>query len=412
MAEHDPLVLTYVHLAKMPRASEALHTLKKIASLVKPIMRARGWKVRELAEFYPQQQNLLGLNVDRGRKICLRLRYPGDQTQFMPLESVLDTMLHELCHIVHGPHNSEFHALWDRLRDEQQGLMMKGYTGEGFLSEGRRLGGARLPPHEARRLAREAAEKRRRQPSGTGPGVRLGGGSAPRPGQDMRRAMADAAERRKKTLEGCATGNLSEGQMRDVADTATRNGFRTQAEEDEANEVAIAQAMWELAQEEGNPRQVSAATSTTASSSSGRRDDDAVDPPPSQGEGSKVGDSWACRVCTLHNPISFLCCEVCGAERGANEMPLPISAPTGPSSAAPTTRKRASEVIDLTSSPPRQGPREAKRGQAGDTSRAVSRTEVPPAPVQPVWQCSFCGKLMERKWWTCSICGRMKDSSR
>jgi hypothetical protein len=34
--------------------------LKRIASLVKPIMRARGWKVRELAEFYPQQQNLLG----------------------------------------------------------------------------------------------------------------------------------------------------------------------------------------------------------------------------------------------------------------------------------------------------------------------------------------------------------------
>lgn len=60
MAEHDPLVFSYVHLAKMPRASEALHTLKKVASLVKPIMRARGWKVRELAEFYPQQQNLLG----------------------------------------------------------------------------------------------------------------------------------------------------------------------------------------------------------------------------------------------------------------------------------------------------------------------------------------------------------------
>ena len=61
MAEYDPLVLSYVHLAHMPRAADALHTLKKVASLVKPIMRARGWKVRELAEFYPHQENLLGI---------------------------------------------------------------------------------------------------------------------------------------------------------------------------------------------------------------------------------------------------------------------------------------------------------------------------------------------------------------
>ena len=60
MTDHDALVHSYVHLAEFPRASEALHTLKKVASLVKPIMRSRGWKVKELAEFYPDQQNLLG----------------------------------------------------------------------------------------------------------------------------------------------------------------------------------------------------------------------------------------------------------------------------------------------------------------------------------------------------------------
>lgn len=57
----ESLVGTYVHLAKEARANEALHTLKKVASLVKPIMRARGWKVRQLAEFYPDQTNLLGM---------------------------------------------------------------------------------------------------------------------------------------------------------------------------------------------------------------------------------------------------------------------------------------------------------------------------------------------------------------
>jgi hypothetical protein len=63
MSELDPLVFSFSHLADFPRAKDALHALKKIASLVKPIMRARGWKVRQLTEFYPEQQNLLGMAI-------------------------------------------------------------------------------------------------------------------------------------------------------------------------------------------------------------------------------------------------------------------------------------------------------------------------------------------------------------
>ncbi|RFU72223.1 hypothetical protein TARUN_10039 [Trichoderma arundinaceum] len=240
MPEHDPLVLSYSHLAQFRRADEALTILKKVASLVKPIMRNRGWRVNELAEFYPSQQNLLGLN---------------DQNQFLPTESIVDTMLHELCHIVHGPHDAKFHALWDQLRDEWQGLLFKGYTGEGFLSDGRRLGGRQtLPPHEVQRLARAAAEKRKAHQQLThGSGQRLGGGDMPRqprPGRNLRQAAAAAAEKRNKALEGCATEKLSENEIRNIADTASKNGFRTQAEEDEANDLAIAQALWEMAQED------------------------------------------------------------------------------------------------------------------------------------------------------------------
>jgi len=60
MPEIDPLVLSYSHLSDFPRAKDALFTLQKVASLVKPLMRARGWKVGQLAEFYPDQANLLG----------------------------------------------------------------------------------------------------------------------------------------------------------------------------------------------------------------------------------------------------------------------------------------------------------------------------------------------------------------
>jgi hypothetical protein len=60
MPEHDALISEYSHLKQFPREKDALHALQKIASLVKPIMRARGWTVGTLAEFYPDSHNLLG----------------------------------------------------------------------------------------------------------------------------------------------------------------------------------------------------------------------------------------------------------------------------------------------------------------------------------------------------------------
>lgn len=95
MREIEPLISEYRHEKNRPRESEALLILRKVASMVKPIMRQRAWRVGALCEFYPKQSNLLGLNVNHGQKICLRLRSPADQRQFLPFEQVVDTMLHE-----------------------------------------------------------------------------------------------------------------------------------------------------------------------------------------------------------------------------------------------------------------------------------------------------------------------------
>ena len=95
MRETEPLITEFSHERSRPREAEALLKLRKIASLVKPIMRHRGWTVGVLREFYPEQRNLLGLNVNKGQSICLRLRYPSDERQFLPFEDVVDTMLHE-----------------------------------------------------------------------------------------------------------------------------------------------------------------------------------------------------------------------------------------------------------------------------------------------------------------------------
>ena len=95
VSEHDPLIAEYQHEKSRSREAEALLMLRKIASLVKPIMRQRGWKVGVLTEFYPEERNLLGLNINKGERICLRLRHAADERQFMPFEQVTDTMLHE-----------------------------------------------------------------------------------------------------------------------------------------------------------------------------------------------------------------------------------------------------------------------------------------------------------------------------
>jgi len=56
----DVWVQSFEHLKGKPNADRALETLKKIASFVKPIMRKHGWVLPVLAEFYPENPNLLG----------------------------------------------------------------------------------------------------------------------------------------------------------------------------------------------------------------------------------------------------------------------------------------------------------------------------------------------------------------
>ena len=56
----DVYVKSFTHLKDRHRADDALKLLQRIASLVKPIMRKRGWILPTLAEFFPDNPNLLG----------------------------------------------------------------------------------------------------------------------------------------------------------------------------------------------------------------------------------------------------------------------------------------------------------------------------------------------------------------
>ncbi|KAI9796863.1 MAG: hypothetical protein M1833_005912 [Piccolia ochrophora] len=384
MREIDPLVSAFSHLKTKPREAEALKSLQKIASLVKPVMRQRGWRVGTLREFYPEERNLLGVNWNRGQEICLRLRYPSDERQFLPMEQVVDTMLHELSHIVHDAHDAKFHGLWQQLRDEHEELTRKGYTGEGFLSKGQKLGGKRIPMDEARRRARASAEKRRVVSAGSGQKL---GGKPVRRGADMRKVIADATQRRLTVTQGCASGSKD---SKAVVDQASKNGFRTQAEEDDANERAIMEAYIELIQQEEREKwgdSYSPASAENPSGSAGEKEHsaqatmqfvDAEDDPQQGRLGSSVvaataaprssSDSsveditkpskrmrpekhlpdqrmWPCPICTLENPKDFLCCGACGTERASENSEDPDEPMS--STASPRTNSRQRAMVDM-----------------------------------------------------------------
>jgi hypothetical protein len=56
----DVYIKSFTHLKDRHRADDALKLLQRIASLVKPIMRKRGWILPVLAEFFPDNPNLVG----------------------------------------------------------------------------------------------------------------------------------------------------------------------------------------------------------------------------------------------------------------------------------------------------------------------------------------------------------------
>ncbi|KAM3429112.1 hypothetical protein NHJ13734_008311 [Beauveria thailandica] len=299
MPERDQLIGSYVHLARLPRADEALRMLKLIISAVKPIMRNHRWHVGELAEFYPDEDNLLGLNVNHGRQIFLRLRYHDDKTRLARFDQVLDTMLHELCHNDIGPHNAAFHALWDKLRDEHMTLTLGDSIGASLVSSGDgRLGGSELSPEVVAAGCERGLVLPGRRGAVGGRGGHLHGGSRTALTLEARRAQAERAGRRRRALEGCGANGLNEAQIRNIWETVRRNGFRTTAGE------AIALALEDLMGEGRKPtrrrrRPNEDAAATRSGSGSGS-------------ESGRRGVEWTCPVCTLINPTTQLYCDVCG----------------------------------------------------------------------------------------------------
>ena len=170
----------------------------------------------------------------------IRLREPEDSSSFLPWESILGTMLHELCHIAIGAHSADFYKLLDELWTEIEssntnlwsGSNKTSAVGPSYSFDGayRKLGsGSSAPSKDLKRLAAEAALKRQAfnavscSSSGSG-GYRLGG--APLPSSSSSSSSSDwknqaiaAAERRRLDDVACdsdANATLPQKSQNDV----------------------------------------------------------------------------------------------------------------------------------------------------------------------------------------------------
>lgn len=371
------------------------------------------------------------------------------------MEQITDTLLHELSHIIWGPHDHNFHNLWNELREEHQSLLAKGYTGEGFLSQGRTLGGKRIPLDEMRRQARIAAEKRKATTNANAGGNRLGGHQISR-GVDMRKVIADAATRRTSITEGCASGSTAAGRL---VNQQARTGFRTKAEEDDANDLAIAQALQELMEEE----EMMKLEELCAPNGGGGLAWDPINglqfdiDPPSSRVTQKPTPSRSLSSNINGRPLSRLVAE--DAVRRPTSLPSSrrpssrlISAdeeafrnrslpPTQPQSSPKSlvvpahpdqwacpqcTLHNPLDFLSCAACGLEQPPQPIPHNQRfGSSHHPASLPKPPPAvslrgegatPFEPArgrigWNCLNCGTFMENQWWTCSLCGTMKNAS-
>jgi len=297
----ETFVQSFAHLKDMPKADRALPMLQRVASLVKPIMRKHGWVLPTLAEFFPDSPNLLGLNVNGGEKILLRLRPAWTPDTFLEEDGVVRTMLHELTHNVHGPHDEKFYKFLAGLEDEYDALQRSGYAGEGFFSPGQRLGvgvSHDLPPHLARVRALEAAERRRKTEALTQGGGKLGGRSSALEKLNPRELAARAAERRKRDEVVCGSGSLALREAAKAAKTSVVDKVMIDLTNDDDDTFAT----------HGTSGSESGSSWLQPTSGSTRARNTPNPGPSADGQ-------WTCPVCTLINASLALQCDACLAVR-------------------------------------------------------------------------------------------------
>lgn len=191
-------------LKKFPEKEYAKDILHQIAKAVAPIIHENNFKVGTLCEMYPKNPTLLGLNVNRGQKILIRLRSPTNERLFYPIGDLIVTFLHELTHNIYGPHDDKFYKFLDGLKKRFDELQSGGSV-SGYVCEEERLGSG----YNALGIYVSIREKRIKElskPKITMESRKLGslgGVEKVRDMRSVRQKLLEAAERRQRDAKWC-----------------------------------------------------------------------------------------------------------------------------------------------------------------------------------------------------------------
>lgn len=279
-----------------------------------------------LLEFLPSNPNLLGLNVNKGMVIKIRLRpaHRGDH-DFLDFNDLLGTMLHELVHIARSPHDAFFYNLLDELWDEYESEI------DSRIPDGSVVGGRQMSDLEAKRIQIMSAEKRAALakvmiPAG---GRRLGGPGGSKQPKDLRQAIIGAAERRARDSKWCGgacdeiDGNYDDGKLDDMYDEIVAVvgagpsnpslGKRSSIPSKSNAKSLPPQPKKRVLKESKRIKEKSDTPEVIILYSSS--DDEQGGPTSSKKrriENTKQQHlEWTCRVCTLINKPFFLACDAC-----------------------------------------------------------------------------------------------------
>lgn len=195
-------------LNRFPDKEYANDLLHQVVKLTAPLIHERGFKIGTLCEMYPKSGNLLGLNVNGGQKILLRLRYHSNSRLFLPMGDLIGTFLHELTHNLYGAHDAKFYKYLDELKERYEYLQMRGSSASmnGYVCEEEKLGGSNGGFYVSEREKRIRAVSKVKY---IGESKKLGGGSIQKAGNgarsklSIRELMLEAAERRARDSKWC-----------------------------------------------------------------------------------------------------------------------------------------------------------------------------------------------------------------
>lgn len=96
--------------------------LNNLSIIATQICQLRKWTVGIIEEIYPKEEGLLGMNINKGMTIQIRLRTSSNPNEFIEWFHLVGTLAHELAHNEISDHSEKFFRLMNEIHDQMEKL--------------------------------------------------------------------------------------------------------------------------------------------------------------------------------------------------------------------------------------------------------------------------------------------------